>query len=102
MKTTPCLSFATSLAALLLVSCASSGPAGNPAGITSAGGGPVPRKADLLFVQNARSVSFDSKRDRVTLHGVNPVTIAFSDRPERFAGQMPTANFVPMWSQGHD
>ena len=38
----------------------------------------------------------------MTLRGVNPVTIAFSDRPDRFAGHMPTRNFVPMWSEGKD
>jgi hypothetical protein len=62
----------------------------------------VPKKANLLFVQNGESVTFDKKRDRLTLHGVNPTTIAFADRPERFAGHMPTRNFVPMWNSGRD
>ena len=62
----------------------------------------MPKHANLLFVQNAQSVSFDIHRDRMTLHGVNATTIAFADRPERFAGHMPTRNFVPMWSQGRD
>lgn len=93
-------SLAAIIAGAILTGCAS-GPSGNP-GITSASGAKVPKKANLLFVQNAASVSFDKKKDRLTLHGVNPVTIAFSDRPERFAGHMPTKNFVPMWSQGKD
>jgi hypothetical protein len=38
----------------------------------------------------------------MTLHGVAPYTIAFSDRPERFAGHMPTSKFVPMWSNGKE
>jgi hypothetical protein len=33
---------------------------------------------------------------------VSPVTIFFSDRPERIAGNMKTAAFVPFWSKGKD
>jgi hypothetical protein len=54
----------------------------------------------LLFVQNARGVRF--KDGKMTLQKVDPVTIAFADRPERFAGHMPTKNFVPMWSEGRN
>lgn len=61
-------------------------------------GGKKAKNVDLLFVQNARGVSF--KNGTMTLRGVNPATIAFSDRPERFAGHMPTSRFVPMWNQG--
>lgn len=89
------------IAASLFLSGCATGPSESPA-ITSAGSRPVPKKADLLFVQNAQGVSFDQKRDRMTLRGVNATTIAFADRPERFAGHMPTSQFVPMWSQGKD
>jgi hypothetical protein len=54
--------------------------------------------ADFLFVQNARSITHED--GRLTLKGVNPVTILFSDRPERIAGHMSTARFVPFWSEG--
>ncbi len=56
------------------------------------------KMADFLFVQNAREVSFGE--DRLTLRGVNPVTVMFSDRPERIAGHMTTAHFVPFWGEG--
>lgn len=56
-------------------------------------------KADFLFVQNARSITH--KDGRLTLKGVNPVTVMFSDRPERIAGHMTTARFVPFWSEGN-
>lgn len=56
------------------------------------------QKADFLFVQNARSITHGD--GRLTLKGVNPVTILFSDRPERIAGHMSTVRFVPFWSEG--
>lgn len=58
------------------------------------------KMADFLFVQNAREVSFGE--DRLTLRGVNPVTVMFSDRPERIAGHMTTSHFVPFWGEGAD
>jgi hypothetical protein len=72
----------------------------NPAITGTVAGGKIPKNVDLLFVQNARRVSFG--KGTMTLHGVAPVTIAFSDRPERFAGHMLTSRFVPMWSAGKD
>ncbi|MEJ2174105.1 MAG: hypothetical protein P8Y76_04155 [bacterium] len=54
--------------------------------------------ADFLFVQNARSMTYDA--GKLTLKGMSPVTIFFSDRPERIAGNMPTRVFVPFWSEG--
>lgn len=57
---------------------------------------------DFLFVQTANSMSFDKGSSKLTLHGVSPVTVFFSDRPERIAGNMKTAAFVPFWSQGKD
>ncbi len=58
------------------------------------------KQADLLFVQNAKSVRFGD--GTMTLRGVSDSTIAFSDRPERLAGSMPTSNFIPLWSEGSD
>jgi hypothetical protein len=58
--------------------------------------------ADFLFVQTARRMSFDRAASRLTLHEVSPVTLFFSDRPDRIAGNMRTAAFVPFWSQGRD
>jgi hypothetical protein len=59
-------------------------------------------EADFLFVQTAAAMAFDANRNRLTLNGVSPVTLFFSDRPERIAGNMTTAAFVPFWSEGTD
>ncbi len=58
--------------------------------------------ADFLFVQTSKEVVFDKPASRLTLNGVSPVTLFFSDRPERIAGNMKTAAFVPFWSEGKD
>ena len=57
-------------------------------------------KVDLLFVQNARSVSID--KNKMVLKGVSPTTLFFSDRPERLTGHLSTEEFVPFWSEGPD
>jgi hypothetical protein len=57
-------------------------------------------KADFLFVQNATGVTYAD--GKLTLAGVNPATVMFSDRPERIAGHMTTARFVPFWGEGSD
>jgi hypothetical protein len=62
----------------------------------------APKQADFLFVQNAKSMSFDSSTNKLTSESVSPVTVFFSDRPERIAGNMKTAAFVPFWSKGKD
>ena len=61
-----------------------------------------PRSADFLFVQTAKGMAFDADQNRLTLNGVSPMTLFFSDRPERIAGNMTTADFVPFWSDGKD
>ena len=53
-------------------------------------------------MQTAKGMAFDADQNRLTLNGVSPVTLFFSDRPERVAGNMKTAAFVPFWSQGSD
>jgi hypothetical protein len=58
--------------------------------------------ADFLFVQTSKEVAFDKPASKLTLNGVSPVTLFFSDRPERVAGNMKTAAFVPFWSEGKD
>jgi hypothetical protein len=55
---------------------------------------------DVLFVQNAKGVTF--KEGKLVLQGVNPVTVCFTDRPARLAGHMQTSKFVPLWSKGKD
>lgn len=58
--------------------------------------------ADFLFVQTAKSMSFDPATKKLTLNNVSPVTLFFSDRPKRIAGNMTTEAFVPFWSKGKD
>jgi hypothetical protein len=65
-----------------------------------AGGKRSTGEVDVLFVQNAKNVSFD--KGKIILQGVDPVTVCFTDRPARMAGHMQTAKFVPLWSQGKD
>ena len=62
----------------------------------------APKQADFLFVQNAKGMTFDSAANTLTLDGVSPVTVFFSDRPERIAGNMKTVAFVPHWNTGKD
>jgi hypothetical protein len=60
------------------------------------------KQADFLFVQTAKGMTFDKATMKLTLQGVSPITVFFSDRPERIAGNMRTAAFVPFWSKGKD
>ncbi|NOD78815.1 hypothetical protein GS639_21710 [Ruegeria sp. HKCCD4332] len=59
-------------------------------------------EADFLFVQTAKSMAYSATENRLTLSGVSPVTLFFSDRPDRIAGNMKTERFVPFWSEGDD
>jgi hypothetical protein len=60
------------------------------------------KQADFLFVQTAKGMTFDKSASKLTLTGVSPITVMFSDRPERIAANMRTAAFVPFWSKGKD
>ena len=60
------------------------------------------KQADFLFVQTAKGITFDKSASKLTLTGVSPITVMFSDRPERIAANMRTAAFVPFWSKGKD
>jgi hypothetical protein len=68
--------------------------------ITWTASGKQSKNVDVLFVQNAKNVTFN--KGKLVLRGVNPVTVAFTDRPARMAGHMQTSRFVPLWSQGKD
>jgi hypothetical protein len=60
------------------------------------------KEADFLFVQNAKYMVYHKGSGKLTLQGISPVTVFFTDRPERIAGDMPTRVFVPFWSEGKD
>ena len=54
--------------------------------ITRTATGKQSGKVDVLFVQNAKGVTF--KEGKLVLQGVNSVTVCFTDRPARLAGHM--------------
>ena len=85
-----------------LASCGPT-PAGKPQGsspITWTTQGKPTGKMDVLYVQNAKSVTLE--KGRLVLHGINSNTICFTDRPARLAGHLPTRSFMPLWSEGKD
>ncbi|MEJ2474302.1 MAG: SHOCT domain-containing protein [Desulfobacterales bacterium] len=56
---------------------------------------------NVLFVQNAEAVVIGN--GTLTLKGVSPMTVFFSDRPVRIAGHFNTKDeFVPLWDEGKD
>jgi hypothetical protein len=68
---------------------------------TTAAAGPKPLIIPVLFVQNAEAVVFGN--GTLTLKGVSPMTIFFSDRPVRIAGHFNTKDeYVPLWDEGKD
>jgi hypothetical protein len=68
--------------------------------ITWTASGKQSGNVDVLFVQNAKGVTF--KEGKLVLQGVNPVTVCFTDRPAGLAGHMQTSKFIPLWSKGKD
>ena len=62
--------------------------------ITWTATGKQSKNVDVLFVQNAKNMSFSE--GKLVLGGVNPVTVCFTDRPARMAGNMQTSRFVPL------
>jgi hypothetical protein len=55
------------------------------------------KKADLLFVQNAKEVTVDG--GKLTLRGVGPTVLFFTDRPERIAGHMTNERYIQLWKE---
>src|SRR5262245_18585570 len=52
----------------------------------------------VQFVQTATSVAF--KDGVLTLRDAAPMTVFFSDRPERLTGQVRNDLFAKLWSEG--
>jgi hypothetical protein len=100
MMTRRSLLTAATLLASLLVAPGLTWATGEPARKAEAKTEEAAKTADFLFVQNAQSIHYAD--GKLTLKGVSPTTIMFSDRPERIAGHMATARFVPFWSKGKD
>jgi len=53
---------------------------------------------ESMFVQTAQGIESDGKT--LTLRGVTPSTLYFSDRPQRVVGHMTTTDFVDLWAIG--
>jgi hypothetical protein len=68
--------------------------------ITWTASGKQSKNVDVLFVQNAKNMTFNN--GKLVLRGVNPVTVCFTDRPARMAGHMQTSKLIPLWSRGKD
>lgn len=62
----------------------------------------VPVMAQLLFVQNAQGVAVSADGKTLTLKGLSPTTLFFSDRPVRIAGHYRTAEYLEFWKAGPD
>ena len=56
------------------------------------------KDANWLVIQTAQSAKFDGTT--LTLSGVNPSSIIFTDRPARAAESMQTSTFVASWDKG--
>ncbi len=58
------------------------------------------KKVPMLFVQTARGATLVN--GKLTMKGVSPLTVFFSDRPTRVAGHIATHEMIPLWSEGKD
>jgi hypothetical protein len=58
------------------------------------------KEIEALYVQNAAAATYDG--ERLTLAGIGPTTLMFSDRPDRVVAHVPTAEFVENWGEGSD
>ena len=59
-----------------------------------------PKEIQALFVQTAKSVVFEN--GRLTLNGLAPTTLYFSDRPDRVVGHITSDEFLDAWDEGED
>jgi hypothetical protein len=55
------------------------------------------KKAEVLFVQNAKNVTVDD--GKLILKGIGPTVLFFSDRPERIAGHMTNERYLKLWTE---
>ncbi len=55
------------------------------------------KTADLLFVQNANAAVIDG--GKLTLKGIGPTVLFFSDRPQRIAGHMTNERYLRLWTE---
>ena len=58
------------------------------------------KEIQALFVQTAKSVGFEN--GKLTLNGLAPTTLYFSDRPDRVVGHITSDEFLDAWDEGED
>jgi hypothetical protein len=51
-----------------------------------------------MFVQTAQGITH--MNGKLTLNGVTPSTLYFSDRPQQVVGHLATTDFVDLWGEG--
>jgi hypothetical protein len=92
------MSVRNSVTIVLLVVAGVVRPAAGQAGV--AVGSDTAAKVEMLFVQSAKRVTLTN--GKLTLIGVAPTTVFFSDRPRRIAGHVATTEMIPLWSEGQN
>ena len=55
---------------------------------------------EALFAQSSAGMAYEN--GQLTLDGIAPTTLYFSDRPERITGHVPTEEFLDSWGEGDD
>jgi hypothetical protein len=88
--------------AVLAVAVLAAALAAPPAALAVQAPAAVPVMAQLLFVQNAEGVAVSADGKTLTLKGISPTTLFFSDRPIRIAGHYRTAEYLDFWKAGPD
>lgn len=58
------------------------------------------KEIEALYVQSAHSMTYED--GVLTLEGIPPTTIIFSDRPDRVTGHIPSEEFFNSWDEGDD
>jgi hypothetical protein len=58
------------------------------------------KEIEALYVQSARGMAYGE--GVLTLQGIAPTTILFSDRPDRVTGHIPSEEFFDSWGEGDD
>jgi hypothetical protein len=59
-----------------------------------------PKEIEALYVQSARGMAYEN--GQLTLEGIAPTTIIFSDRPDRITGHITLDDFLDSWGEGDD
>jgi hypothetical protein len=55
---------------------------------------------EALYAQSATGMAYEN--GQLTLNGISPTTLYFSDRPQRITGHIPTEEFFDSWGEGDD